>query len=88
MFREYDPNNLLLVQALREVLERQLEASRLAQALVRMRGARAVITRPRKPTPFAFPLMVEIFRDKLSTEALASRVERMVVALEKAAVAA
>jgi ATP-dependent Lhr-like helicase len=41
-----------------------------------------VITRPHQPTPFAFPLMVEVFRDRLSTEALAARVERMVAALE------
>jgi ATP-dependent Lhr-like helicase len=82
VFAEYDPENLLLMQALREVLERQLEASRLHVALARMRGARAVITRPHQPTPFAFPLMVEVFRDRLSTEALAARVERMVAALE------
>jgi len=82
VFREYDPENLLLLQALREVLERQLEASRLRVALSRMRGARAVVTRPHKPTPFAFPLMVEVFRDRLSTEALAARVERMVARLE------
>jgi ATP-dependent Lhr-like helicase len=85
VFREYDPKNMLLAQAVREVLERQLEASRLHDALARLRGARAVITRPHKPTPFAFPLMVEVFRDKLSTEALATRVERMVTALEQAA---
>jgi hypothetical protein len=29
--------------------------------------------------------MVEVFREKLSTEALSARVERMVAALEKAA---
>jgi ATP-dependent Lhr-like helicase len=85
VFAEYDPQNLLLMQAVREVLERQLEASRLHVALKRMRGARAIIERPSKPTPFAFPLMVEVFRDRLSTEELAARVERMVKALEAAA---
>ncbi len=85
VFAEYDPKNLLLTQAVREMLERQLEASRLHVALQRMRGARAVIERPGKPTPFAFPLMVEVFRDRLSTEELAARVERMVKALEAAA---
>ena len=85
VFAEYDPDNLLLAQALREVLERQLEASRLQLALQRLRGARAVVTRPSKPTPFAFPLMVEIFKDSLSTEQLSDRVERMVAALENAA---
>ena len=85
VFTEYDPGNLLLMQAVREVLERQLEASRLVAALARMRSASALLTRPHKPTPFAFPLMVEVFREKLSTEALVERVERMVALLEAAA---
>jgi len=85
VFAEYDPQNLLLAQAIREVMERHLEAPRLAAALVRLRGSRAVLTRPARPTPFAFPLMVEIFRESLSSEALEERVARMVAALEAAA---
>ena len=85
VFNEYDPRNLLLRQATREVLERQLEASRLDAALERMRGCRAVVTNPRRPTPFAFPLIVELFREKLTTEALEARVARMVAELEAAA---
>jgi ATP-dependent Lhr-like helicase len=85
VFAQHDPANLLLRQAEREVLERQLDASRLHQALARLRASRAVTTRPARPTPFSFPLMVEIFREKLTTEALAARVERMVRALEQAA---
>ena len=85
VFNEYDPDNLLLRQARREVLERQLEASRLEAALARMRGCRAIVTRPRRPTPFAFPLIVESFREKLTTEALETRVARMVADLEAAA---
>jgi ATP-dependent Lhr-like helicase len=85
VFNEYDPENLLLKQATREVLERQLEAPRLEKALARMRGCRALITDPPRPTPFAFPLMVEAFREKLTTEALETRVARMVADLEKAA---
>ena len=50
-----------------------------------MGGACAIVTRPHKPTPFAFPLMVEIFRERLSTKALAERVERRVAALEREA---
>jgi len=46
-----------------------------------------VITDPPRPTPFAFPLIVEIFREKLSTEALEERVARMVAQLERAAAA-
>lgn len=85
VFAEYDPQNPLLAQAMREVLERRLEASRLHAALARLRRSRALLTRPRRPTPFAFPLLVEIFREKLSTEALEARVARMVSELEKAA---
>jgi len=58
----------------REVLERHLEAPRLAAALARLRGSRAILQQPARPTPFAFPLMVEMFREKLTTEALEARV--------------
>jgi ATP-dependent helicase Lhr and Lhr-like helicase len=85
VFNEYDPENLLLRQATREVLERQLEAPRLEAALARMRSCRALVTRPLRPTPFAFPLIVELFREKLTTEALEARVARMVADLEAAA---
>jgi ATP-dependent Lhr-like helicase len=46
---------------------------------------RHVFTKPPKPTPFAFPLMVERFREAISTERLADRVQRMLAELEKAA---
>ena len=67
------------------MLERRLEAPRIGAALARLRGSRALLTRPARPTPFAFPLLVEMFREKLSTEALDARVARMVEALEQAA---
>ena len=85
VFAEYDRDNPLLRQATREVLERQLEAPRLEAALARMRRSRALVTRPARPTPFAFPLLVELFREKLTTEALETRVARMVADLEAAA---
>ncbi|MEO8304584.1 MAG: ligase-associated DNA damage response DEXH box helicase [Betaproteobacteria bacterium] len=85
VFAEYDPDNLLLKQTVREVLERRLEAPRIAGALTRLRGSRALLTRPARPTPFAFPLLVEMFREELSTEALDARVARMVEALEASA---
>jgi ATP-dependent Lhr-like helicase len=36
-----------------------------------------------RPTPFSFPLMVELFREKLSNENVADRIARMVEQLEK-----
>ncbi|MDP3412495.1 MAG: DNA ligase-associated DEXH box helicase, partial [Polaromonas sp.] len=38
-----------------------------------------------RPTPFAFPLMVERFREQLSNESVADRIARIVQQLEKAA---
>ena len=85
VFAEYDAENPLLRQAVREVLERRLEAPRIDAALARMRMSKLVLTTPARPTPFAFPLLVEMFREELSTEALEARVARMVAALEAAA---
>ncbi len=85
VFAEYDPGNPLLAQATREVLERELEATRIAGALARLRATRVVVADPPRPTPFAFPLMVEMFRERLTTEALETRVARMVGELEAAA---
>ncbi|HYH44304.1 MAG TPA: ligase-associated DNA damage response DEXH box helicase [Thermoanaerobaculia bacterium] len=85
VFAKYDPGNLLLHQAHREVLERQLEASRLGQALTRLAGARLRRVELARPSPLGFPLMVERMREKLSSEKLADRVRRMQAQLERAA---
>ena len=85
VFAEYDPDNPLLAQAVREVLDHRLEAGRIATTLARLRASPLLLTRPARPTPFAFPLLVEVFRDQLSTEALETRVARMVAELEHAA---
>ncbi len=85
VFNEYDPRNLLLAQAVREVMERHLEAPRMHAALARLRGSIARMTTLPRATPFAFPLMVEMFRETLTTENLETRVARMVAELEGAA---
>ena len=85
VFAEYDPGNLLLEQARREVLDRQLEVTRLRAALERLSRAKVVVTTPRKPTPLAFPLLVDRMRDTVSSEKLADRVKRMQAELEKEA---
>jgi ATP-dependent Lhr-like helicase len=38
-----------------------------------------------RPTPFAFPLMVERLREQVTTEKLSARIERMLAELERAA---
>ncbi len=85
VLERHDPSNLLLGQARREVLERQLERSRLARTLERLASARAVITTPRRTPPLAFPLLIDRARDRVSSETLADRIRRMQLALERAA---
>ena len=85
VFREYDPGNLILLQARQEVLDRQFEITRLKRALDRIASCRVVIVEPSKPTPLAFPLLVERMRAAVSSERLADRVRRLVLGLERTA---
>ncbi|WP_312779810.1 ligase-associated DNA damage response DEXH box helicase [Acidovorax temperans] len=85
VFAQYDPDNLLLAQARAELLVQELDMDRLAQTLQRMKGQQLSVHTLERPTPFALPLMVERFRERLSTESLGARLERMVQALEVAA---
>ena len=75
----------LLAQAERELLSQELEIGRLAASLARMGTQQLVLRALERPTPFSFPLMVELFREKLSNENVADRIARMVEQLEKAA---
>ncbi len=85
VFREYDPENLLLKQARRQVLEQQLEYSRLASAMDRIANCELVIRQPPKTTPLAFPLLIDRLRMRLSSEKLVDRIARMTAQLEAAA---
>jgi ATP-dependent helicase Lhr and Lhr-like helicase len=87
VFRKHDSGNLLLSQAEREVLEQELELTRLRDTLNALHGRRIAYHEVKRATPFGFPLMVERFREKVSTEKLSDRVARMVRELEKAAAA-
>ena len=85
VFRKYDPQNRLLMQAEQELLAQELEIGRLRDSLARIATQQLVVRVLARPTPFAFPLMVERFREKLSNESVADRIARMVEQLEKAA---
>ena len=82
VFTEFDPENLLLDQARREVLEQQLELRRTREALERLATVRLVIRRPGRLTPLAFPLWADSLRAELSSEKWADRVARMLARLE------
>ncbi|WP_374668634.1 ligase-associated DNA damage response DEXH box helicase [Ramlibacter sp.] len=83
VFRKYDAGNLLLTQAEREVLSQELDLARLAVTLRRLRARRIVFAPLRHPSPFSLPLMVERFREKLTTEQLADRLDRILRDMER-----
>lgn len=85
VFQNYDPENLLLQQAHREVLERQLEHSRLIATLQTLESSTIELRHVKRFSPLSFPLMVDRIRERLSSETLADRVRRMQQGLERAA---
>jgi ATP-dependent Lhr-like helicase len=86
VFSEFDPANLLLDQAKREVLSEQLEVTRLRTALERIAGARLVQVATARFTPLSFPLYAERLRTQtMSSESWRDRIQRMVLRLEDAA---
>ena len=85
VFRKYDADNMLLTQAQSEVLSQELDIKRLAEVLARMRQQKVAYVELAVPSPFALPLMVERFREKLSTEKLKDRLDRMLKDMERAA---
>ena len=77
VFEDYDKDNLLLRQAYDEVMDFQLEDARMRRALDRIAQQEIVITRPNRFTPFAFPIVVDRLREKLSSESLSDRIKKM-----------
>jgi len=77
VFRDYEPDNLLLKQAYIETFEHQLEEGRLLQALERINQQELVVKLCEKPTPFSFPIITDRLREKLSSETLAERIAKM-----------
>jgi len=83
VFQEFDPNNLLLHQARREVLEDQLEVRRLRHTLQRIARLQIIVVDPPRLTPLAFPVWAEVFRGvHASSETWSQRVARMSAELE------
>jgi len=82
VFTEYEPENLLLKQAHKEVVEQQLEEERLIESLRKINQQKIIYNKTLKPSPFAFPIMVDRLREKFSTESLEERVAKMQIQLE------
>ena len=83
VFRDYEPDNLLLQQAYIETFEHQLEEGRLLQALERINKQVLVWKSCKKPTPFSFPIITDRLREKISSESLAERIKKMTASYMK-----
>lgn len=77
VFTKYEPDNLLLKQAEREVLEEQLETHRLTKTLERLSHLDIMWQETKRPSPLAFPLLVERWGTRMSNESLLERIERL-----------
>ncbi|MEO0482212.1 MAG: ligase-associated DNA damage response DEXH box helicase [Planctomycetota bacterium] len=73
---DFDPDNLLLAQARREVLDRQFERSRLARTLARLASATVIRRAVKRPTPLGLPLVIERVGGQISSETLEDRIAR------------
>ena len=85
VFKQYDPQNLLLTQAGEEVLRDELDIRRLEETLSHLSALKLDLRLIERPTPLAFPLLVERMRESMSSEKLSERIARMVKDLEKVA---
>jgi len=85
VFARYDPQNLLLDQARREVLERQLEVNRLTNTLNEIASRKIVLKCCPRLSPLSFPLWASFTQAHVSSEKWAERVKRMALQLESAA---
>lgn len=88
MFARYEPDNRLLDQARREVIERQLEVRRLRDTLSQTQGLKLTLRHTERLTPLSFPLWAMWVQGQVSTEKWADRVRRMSEQLEAEALRA
>ncbi|RKS55764.1 ATP-dependent Lhr-like helicase [Gillisia mitskevichiae] len=83
VFRDYEADNLLFLQAFRETFEHQLEEGRLRQALERISTQDIIWKACEKATPFSFPIITDRLREKLTSEKVEDRIRKMLKQLEK-----
>jgi ATP-dependent Lhr-like helicase len=84
VLQRYDPENLLLAQSEREILEKQLELTRLATALKKIQTQPFVLQETEKLTPFAFPLWADRLQATHIGADAATRLEAMLEELNLA----
>ena len=85
VFERYDPDNLLLEQARREILDNQLELTRLKNTLKSLSTRPIHLQECERLTPMAFPLWADRLQAHYQGEDSATRLEKMLTSLETAA---
>ncbi|RNC79932.1 MAG: ligase-associated DNA damage response DEXH box helicase [Balneola sp.] len=83
VFTQYEPDHLLIRQAFDEVMFFQLDEIRLRKVMMKIQKQEIVLNHTERFTPYAFPIMVDRLRGKLSSEKLIDRIKRMQVQLGK-----
>lgn len=77
VLRRYEPEHPLILQAERQALAELVDGERLKETLNWLANAKHLINRVDRPTPLGFPLLVERWGSRLSTESLTDRIEKM-----------
>ncbi len=77
VLEEHEPESLLLRQAYMEVFNQQLEEPRLRAAFERIEKSKIVYTFSEVFTPLSFPIKADSLRQSLSSEDLATRIQKM-----------
>ena len=84
VLKKYDQQNLLIIQALEEVLEGEFQFQRLKSCLIEMHQKTFRIIRTENFSPLAFPIWAERIRSQtISSEKWEIRIRRMINRLEK-----
>lgn len=82
VFKDFEPENLLYQQAFIETFEHSLEQGRLQLAMQRIQQQKPIWKNCTMPTPFSFPIITDRLREKLSSEKLNDRIQRMIKKLQ------
>jgi ATP-dependent Lhr-like helicase len=77
VLHRYEPDHPLIRLAERQALAELVDGDRLKETLTWLTDAKRLINRVERPTPLGFPLLVERWGSRLSTESLTDRIERM-----------
>ena len=73
---QYDPEHVLLRQAKDDVLRDEFDVERLSETLRVLQGQPIRVKQISQPSPLALPLVIDRLSSRLSTETIATRLER------------